>query len=250
MFSSTPRLSARPSFWRSLVSIPMPVLIASRGRADLDRRGPRRRRRPSSCFSAPKSVFSISVMPEPFRPAKPRISPRETVKLTSSKYGAFDRRCTDRCACRAARASWRAAARRGLCASQRGDVVLPEHQRDDVLLRDAPDRCADSPAFLPSLSTTMRSETRMTSSSRWLMKMIAMPSRLSAAHELEQALDRVGVERRRHLVQDQDARAQEHRLGDLDRLLLDQRQVLHQPVGVDVEAEAARDPRRSRPASP
>ena len=82
-------------------------------------------------------------------------------------------------------------------------------------------------------------------------------ARLDAAHALEQPLDRVRLERRRRLVEDQEARADREGTRDLDDLLLLDRELGHGQVDIEVEppfVEQLRGPaaagRASAPASP
>ena len=66
------------------------------------------------------------------------------------------------------------------------------------------------------------------------------------ADDREQPLDLVGGERRRRLVEDQDARLDRQRLGDLDELLVGHRQAADRRADV----EAGRRARRTAPAPP
>ncbi len=58
-----------------------------------------------------------------------------------------------------------------------------------------------------------------------------------AADDREQALDLVGRERRRRLVEDQDARVDRERLGDLDELLVGHRQAADRRADVEPDVE-------------
>ena len=69
----------------------MPCRIASRGDSDAQALRPPRRTVPDVGRSAPKMARATSVRPAPISPAKPRISPRRSSKLTSSNTPSRDR---------------------------------------------------------------------------------------------------------------------------------------------------------------
>ena len=66
---------------------------------------------------------------------------------------------------------------------------------------------------------------------------------LHPAHALEQPLDALRLERRGRLVEDQEARADRERAGDLDDLLLLDRELRRGLVDVEVEAPLEQEPR-------
>ena len=92
------------------------------------------------------------------------------------------------------------------------------------------------------------------------MNSTAAPRSCSVAHDAEQALDLVPGQRRGRLVHDQHARVEAQRLGDLDDLLVGDREAAHRLLGVERDAEAveqlldagraarARSIRRSEPS--
>jgi len=67
-------------------------------------------------------------------------------------------------------------------------------------------------------------------------------ARLHAAHAFEQPLDRLRLERRRRLVEDEEARADRERAGDLDDLALLDRQLRRGLVDVEVEPPLEQQP--------
>ena len=74
------------------------------------------------------------------------------------------------------------------------------------------------------------------------MKMIDIPSsRLEVAQDLEQLQRLLRRQHRGRLVEDQDVGLPVERLQDLDALLLADRDVGDQRIGVDLEVEAARE---------
>ena len=62
------------------------------------------------------------------------------------------------------------------------------------------------------------------------------------AHDAEQPLDLGPGERGGRLVHDQDARVEAERLGDLDDLLVGDREAADRPLGVEPHAEAVEQP--------
>ena len=99
----------------------------------------------------------------------------------------------------------------------------------------------------PSRKTVARSQSSKTSSSRWLTKRTATPRSRSRRTIAEQALDLVGRQRRGRLVEDQDARVDRQRLGDLDELLVGHRQAADRRADVELDVELL-EQRLRRPA--
>ena len=91
------------------------------------------------------------------------------------------------------------------------------------------------PTTLPRRMTVIRSPIALTSRSLWVMKMIDVPRRLQLAHDLHQLVDLLRREHRRGLVEDQHLGVVGQRLDDLDALLHADRELLDEPVGVDLE---------------
>ena len=97
--------------------------------------------------------------------------------------------------------------------------VTTDHQPREAAPRSHPPRRWVSMIF-PRRRTVIRSAMSSTSFSLWLMKMIDIPSPMSARRIVEELL---GLLRREHggrLVEDEDLRAAVERLQDLDPLLL------------------------------
>ena len=83
---------------------------------------------------------------------------------------------------------------------------------------------------------------RNTSSSRWVTKMIARPCALQVADDAEELVDLGPAQRRGRLVHDDQPRLHRQRAGDLDHLLLGDRQVADRASsGSTVEADAVGD---------
>ena len=99
---------------------------------------------------------------------------------------------------------------------------------------------------LPLRSTAMRSDTRSTSSSLWLMKMIDSPSATSCRSVANSDSALLRRQHRRGLVEDQHARVAVQRLQDLHALALadGQRRRRARP-----DSRAGRSARRSRPGA-
>ena len=89
----------------------------------------------------------------------------------------------------------------------------------------------------PSRITVTVSQIVKTSSRRCEMNRIAAPLLAQRAHDLEQPLDLRARERGGRLVHDQHARVEAQRLGDLDDLLVGDRQAAHRALGVEPHAE-------------
>ena len=85
----------------------------------------------------------------------------------------------------------------------------------------------------PLRRMVMRCESRITSSMRCEMNSTRQPSRARPSIRREDRLAVVEVERRGHLVEDQDARLPDQRAGEHDELLGGERQ----PAGLDVEID-------------
>ena len=73
------------------------------------------------------------------------------------------------------------------------------------------------------------------------MKRTATPDSRSAAGDAEQALDLDGRQRGRRLVHHDHPRVERQRLGDLDELLLGDREAARDPIRVERDAEALED---------
>ena len=73
----------------------------------------------------------------------------------------------------------------------------------------------------------------------------AHAARRHGAERREQAFGLLRRQRRRRLVEHQDAGAAHQRLGDLDALLLADGKLAHQPVGIEMDVEVAADCRRA-----
>ena len=70
------------------------------------------------------------------------------------------------------------------------------------------------------------------------MKSTAAPALLQRAHDAEQALDLLARQRGGRLVHDQHARVEAQRLGDLDDLLVGDREAADRPLGIEPDAQA------------
>ena len=99
----------------------------------------------------------------------------------------------------------------------------------------------------PSRKTVARSQSSNTSSSRWLTNRTATPRAAQRPDDREQPLDLVRRERRRGLVEDEDARLDRQRLGDLDQLLVGHRQAADRCADVELDVELL-EQRLRRPA--
>ena len=95
-----------------------------------------------------------------------------------------------------------------------------------------------SPTRLPSRSTTTRSAPRSTSFSRCEMKITQMPCGLEAGDDLSSLSVSAIVQARGRLVQDHQPRLERQRLGDLDDLLLREREPRHHACRAESRAEA------------
>ena len=129
---------------------------------------------------------------------------------------------------------------------RRADADLPpDHQADDLV--DArcrrPRRCR--PAGRRAARCSDR-RSRITSSRRWVTKMMPKPLRLEVADDAEQLLDLGGGQRRGRLVHHDQPRVHRQRAGDLDHLLLGDARVAHEGHRLDVEPEPAGDRPRVR----
>ena len=100
---------------------------------------------------------------------------------------------------------------------------------------------------LPARSTAIRSDTRSTSVSLWLMKMIDKPFGHQARERREQRGRLLRRQHRRRLVEDQDPRVAIKRLQDLDALALADGQRADARVRIDAQSEllAGRDEPRA-----
>jgi hypothetical protein len=103
------------------------------------------------------------------------------------------------------------------------------------------------PTSRPSLSTVSRSHKDFTSSRRWLTKTMPMPLRLQVAADGEQPGHLALGEGRGRLVHDDELGRDRQRLGDLDHLLLGDRKIGDQPVGVEIEPDPFGDRHRLAP---
>ena len=90
----------------------------------------------------------------------------------------------------------------------------------------------------PSRMTVTVSQIANTSSRRCEMNRTAAPCSCSAAHDREQPRDLGPRQRRGRLVHDQHARVEAQRLGDLDDLLVGDREPAHGALGIEADAEA------------
>ena len=99
----------------------------------------------------------------------------------------------------------------------------------------------------PSRKTVARSHRSKTSSRRWLTNRIDDAAIAEAADDREQPLDLVGRQRRRRLVEDEDAGVDRQRLGDLDELLVGHRQAADGRADVEPDVELV-EQRLRRPA--
>ena len=97
--------------------------------------------------------------------------------------------------------------------------------------------------------TVTVSQIAKTSSRRCEMNSTAAPRSRSVRTTVEQPLDLGARERRGRLVHDQHARVEAERLGDLDDLLVGDRQAAHRALGVEPHAEAVEQLLDARGAS-
>ena len=169
------------------------------------------------------------------------ISPRvdRESRARSSLSPAADARSPRSSAARLRIRAWRRAHRRL--------DAMADHQLGQLRLAWSTPRRASPPAC-PAAAPRCGRETRSTSSSLWLMKMIDSPSATSVLKRGEQ---RLGLLRRQHrgrLVEDQHARAAVQRLQDLHALALADRQLGDARVGIDAQPELAARSRAGRRA--
>ena len=174
---------------------------------------------PARFFIAPNSVFNISVMPEPFNPANPRISPlseREADVRRSTGASEMSADCRAACSTSCTEVDG--------CIDDRVGWSLTDHQVDELPLGD---RVIDDE--IGHLRAVSQDDDAIRDSDHLVQAVTdeddGHPLRLERRHELEEMLDCVRVERRCHLVEDEDAGAEQHRFGDLHDLLLDQAEV-------------------------
>ena len=96
---------------------------------------------------------------------------------------------------------------------------------------------------LPSRMIVTRWQMAKTSSSRCEMNRTAAPRSRSVRDHAEQPLDLDAGQRGGRLVHDQHAGVERERLGDLDDLLVGDRQAAGRPLGVERDAEPREAPR-------
>ena len=100
--------------------------------------------------------------------------------------------------------------------------------------------------FLPRRSTVTRSATASTSSSLWVMTMMAVPAASQLAQHAEQLLRLLRRQHRGRLVEDQHLRVAVERLQDLDALLLADRTGSRPGPAGRRRGRSARDSSRTR----
>ena len=197
--------------------------------------------RPESNGSAPKTARAISVRPAPTSPAMPRISPRRTSRLTSSSTVA----CGSWALPRRVRPSTRSATSPGLgpiaMNEERIDLAA-DHQADDAVDGRVGDGAAAD-------QTAVAKHRVAVADLHHLLEPMgdeddAQALGLQIANDAEELLDLARGERRGRLVHDDQARLHRQRAGDLDHLLLGDRQVADDRHRLQIEAEAVGD--RSR----
>ena len=219
---------------RSSGTRPMPARMASIGERIATSR-PSTSTRPRCIGSAPKMARASSVRPAPTRPARPRISPLRTSRLTSWSMTACGSRASRPRETPSTASATAPAPEPSRCANRRS-ISRPTIRRMmplDVELA----RRRRSPTRAPSRSTVTRSQIRITSSSRWVTKTTEMPLALSprtiANRRWTSLSDRaeVGSSMTTSLA------VHRQRAGDLDHLLLGDREVGDQAARVDVEAD-------------
>ena len=222
---------------RSSGTKPMPARTASRGPRMAQRRTVAAADAPDVGRSAPTMARSVSLRPEPTRPARPRISPRRTSKLTSRG------RRPPRQALDAQRDRGRS--RRGACST--GVQRRPRPPSAGPSRRSTRASASRSPTTRPSRSTVMRS-----AEAADLLDPVAdvedRRARRGEAAQVRERLRDLGVgERRGRLVEDQHAAGMGERRGHLDELLLADAERAGRQVRIE-GLEADRPQRRRAPA--
>ena len=210
-----------------------------RGRRRLDAGARPRRQAPARTSRLPASSalqaeqqFGQRAWPLPATPAMATISPARS----SQRHAVEQRPAAGRLPTVASRSSQHGGAGRARRGRVRHLHLAPHHRLGQQRLVGA---CRRQHGHQPpARSTAMRCDTRSTSSSLWLMKMIASPAFDQLAQRGEQRLALLRRQHRGRLVEDQDARAAVQRLQDLDPLALAHRQVADARVRVDGQAEA------------
>ncbi len=140
----------------------MPAATAAAGRP-IRRGSPSIRTWPDRAGGAPNRARASAERPEPARPASPNTSPRRRAKETSSNSPGRLKSLASRKGSPAAGAAFRERSAR-----VRPAIIDESLRRSNSLL-------ARLPSFLPSRSTVMTSDSSVSSSSMWLMKMKVMP---------------------------------------------------------------------------
>ena len=175
--------------------------------------------------------------PAPTRPAKPRISPARTSKLTSRKTPArvrpldLEEHVADR--------------RLDLREERHGPA---DHVADEVGRGELGRRRRDDVAAVAE-------DGRPVAQREDLVEPVADEEDRDAAvaqpaDDREQPLDLVGGERGGRLVEDEDARLDRQRLGDLDQLLVGHRQAADRRADVDLDVELLEQRRAARRIAP
>src|SRR5215211_3636206 len=171
MFSARVKSSTSPRRWRSSGMCPSPASSASRAPSFVISL-PATVTRPACAFRRPVTASISSVWPLPSTPAMPTISPARTWKETS-------------CTASSSRSSSTVSPSTSSSTSAGVPGVLSTRSSTSrpTISRARPSRVAPSVGtvsiILPRRRTVTRSAMSSTSFSLWLMKMIAIPSRLS-----------------------------------------------------------------------
>ena len=170
-------------------------------------------------------------------PASATISPARTSKLTSKNTPSRVRRWTSAPARRSAAS----------CLGNSAPSSRPTMRR--TISSGVMSAIGASCTTAPSRITVTVSQIAKTSSRRCEMNSTAAPCSRSVRTTREQPLDLAARQRGGRLVHDQHARVEAQRLGDLDDLLVGDRQAAHRPVGVEPDAQAVEQPLDLRGAS-
>ena len=227
---------------RSSGTRPMPSAMASAG--DAGAIGlPSSVMVPAAMRSAPKMARASSVRPEPTRPATPRISPALRSRSTPSSTMA----CGACGIAHGAQAAHREPDVAGDVALRRPGIELgggaADHLLDDLRQLDRPALAVEMPG-----QPAVAQHRHAVADGGGLFQPVGDEHDGDAVlaqpvHDRHQPLHLGLGQRRGRLVHDDEAALQRQRAGDLDQLLLGDRQRRHRRRRIDVEADAGDDRR-------